>query len=281
MSEPNSHRKRRERRDARKARIIRENPLCYFCGSSSETIDHVPARETFKRGIGPDDIEYAACKRCNHGSSQIEQVVALYIHMADQGTENSSLEQYAKLIRGIQNNSAIFLPDIELSANFKRNAAREWGYKLGAGQTYADAPFAVLPPENREAFRLFARRLTCALYFKHLNAVMPLDHVIATHQIPTTRPDAQRVVQRLGRNMRFWQGSRIQKTDLSDQFSYLWNSIPEEQLFTFVAKFHNSFFVFGCGCRAGSKAEQRHAHWISHREDVPARVARRHVASDV
>ena len=76
---------------------------------------------------------------------QIEQVVALYIHMADQGTENSSLEQYAKLIRGIQNNSAIFLPDIELSANFKRNAAREWGYKLGAGQTYADAPFAVLP----------------------------------------------------------------------------------------------------------------------------------------
>ncbi|MEX7044720.1 hypothetical protein AB2C71_32390, partial [Pseudomonas aeruginosa] len=76
-----------------------------------------------------------------------------------------SREQFAKLARGVRNNNPELLPKMELRANLARQHFREKGLTLAPGEAYGDKPIATLPEGNRAAFELFARRLTCALFY--------------------------------------------------------------------------------------------------------------------
>ncbi|CAN7540025.1 hypothetical protein LJR234_003992 [Mesorhizobium amorphae] len=152
----------------KRERFLAEHPLCFFCSEPVETIDHVPSRQCFYNGVGPEGFEFPACQRCNNSAGPTEQVVAFYLHMANQDTaSDSSIGQFEKLVRGVQNNAPALMPKMDLSANYKRRASKRIGYVRGPGESYADAPIVELPDKNRDAFRVFARHLTCALYYRH------------------------------------------------------------------------------------------------------------------
>ncbi|MBY2951549.1 hypothetical protein [Rhizobium leguminosarum] len=103
----------------RKQRFLDDNPLCFFCGEQSTTVDHVPSRECFRDRVWPEGYEFPACAACNNGAGSLEQVVALYLLMGNHdGAQQTA--QFEKLIAGVWNNAPQFLPKKEISANAKK-----------------------------------------------------------------------------------------------------------------------------------------------------------------
>ncbi len=90
-------------------RFQKEHPLCCFCGGSqaTETIEHAPPKVFFVNKLRPSGLEFPACARCNHGSSQHDQVAALIsLTMGNAFREVPEAERYwSKLLKGVKNNT--------------------------------------------------------------------------------------------------------------------------------------------------------------------------------
>lgn len=250
----------------KKTRFLAEHPMCYFCGANSTTIDHVPSRECFKNRIGPEGFEFPACAECNNGSGQLEQVVALYLHMANHDVKEPPFAQYTRLIGGVANNNANYLPRL-MGANERRRAARAMNYSLRPGETYAEAPIVELPPENAQAFELFERRLTCALFYKHIGKIMPSEVMMRTMHLPFVNQKAEKLLEGIMPNMAILTKTNRQNTDIGEQFAYAWNSKKAEDFFIFVAQFSKSYFVVGIAARPNKETR---GGYRAHSKDIVA-----------
>ena len=175
-------------------RLKASDPICYFCASRpTETEDHVPSRECFRDRIWPDGFTFPACAICNNGAGRMEQVVALYLHMANFDATVSN-DQLQKLLAGVRNNSREMLPNIQRNANLARKHFREKGIQLPRGGTFGDSPIATLPVAHREAMELFGRRLTCAIYYKEVGHPLPIYYYIASGWIPWLEAQSHDVI---------------------------------------------------------------------------------------
>lgn len=140
----------------RLARLAAAHPVCYFCATrSTESEDHVPSRECFRQRVGPEGFSFPACKACNNGAGQLEQVVALYLLMADHSEAGDIGDQLQRLVNGVHNNNPDLLPQVTLRANLARKHFREKKLTLPPGQTYSQSPIATLPPGHGIAFKIF------------------------------------------------------------------------------------------------------------------------------
>lgn len=253
----------------RRKRFREAHPVCYFCAiAPTASEDHVPSRECFKDRVSPEGYVFPACRRCNNSAGKLEQVVALYLMLANHDDEEPSVGQLARLAKGVKNNNPEFMPRVELSANAARRHFRAKGIRLAPGVTYGEVPIAELPAGNRAAFELFARRLVCALYYKEVKRPLPLDHFIATGWLPFADPgsvDFTAKVRELLPQVRLTNRSN---TDIGNQFFYLWGAHSEGALFAMAAQFSKSFFFFGAAVAPafydGSPG------WKPHSEDVAA-----------
>lgn len=251
----------------RKAKFKAEHPTCYFCATNpTETEDHVPSRECFRGRLWPDGYAFPACQGCNHAGGKIEQVVALYLHMFNHDGVEPSHAQFSKLITGVANNTPELLPKVGLSANAVRRHFRDKGIQLAPGMAYGEVPMAELPAGNRTAFELFARRLTCALFYKEVGFPMPLDFAIAVGWLPYADPataDFMLSINGFFPELRMTNRSNV---DIGDQFVYMWGAKPDGRIFGFTAQFAKSFFFFGAA--AGPELDGGTEHWKPHANDV-------------
>lgn len=230
-------------RAERRAEFLALHPICYFCGEPATTFDHVPHRDLFKDRVWPEEYEFPACERCNDSGRKVEQIVALYTRLANFSEDADTVDLQARLT-AVMNNSPEFLPS-EMRANDKRRAMRERGMLKPRGMFLDEIPMMSMPPNYRAPFDLFARRLTCALYYKHMGSVMPLSHTIRTEFFQTASPGVEELVQNLMPSMPGRPEIRRQRTDLGDQFYYIWFQDDTLKQFAFAAGFADSYLFIG------------------------------------
>lgn len=255
-------------KSARLARFKELHPICFFCATSpTETLDHVPSRECFKDKIGPEGLEFPACQRCNHGASQIEQVIALYLPLANHADPKPSEAQVQRLYEGVRNNNPDLLPRLEMNSRAAREFYREKNLKLPLGQTFAETPLLELPEGYAAAFDLFARRLTCALYYREVGSPLPLDHHIAVAWLPCGDPVADEVARKAKGMFSQLNITNRRNTNIGEQFVYMWGYKAEENLFGCISQFGRSFLVLG-GV-VGPNLQSGGERWVLHRKDVP------------
>ncbi|WP_064681201.1 hypothetical protein [Rhizobium bangladeshense] len=232
----------------RKRHFLSENPLCFFCGNESKTIDHVPSRQCFRNRVWPEGYEFPACEACNNGAGPLEQVVALYLLMGNHDGEQQTI-QFQKLIAGVRNNAPRYLPKIDMSANAKKPALTLYNFEHPADEPVANAPIVELPNENRVAFEAFERRLTCALYYMHMGEVMPMTHMIRTYRLQAIQKSADDLIRTAAPMLPNDIKTKRQNTDIGDQFFYNWYGDPSTKMFVFLAQFSLSFIFIGVSCR--------------------------------
>lgn len=248
-------------------RIKAQHPICYFCGvAPTETEDHVPSRECFRRREGPEGFGFPACRECNHSASQMEQAIALYILVANFDGVAPDDTQFAKLVNGVRNNTPALSPRMVRTARAARDFMKRQGIPLRPGQTYAETPLAVLPGGHRQAFDLFGRRLTCALHYKHVGKPLALDHYIRASWLPWSHPSAPGAVEASASLFPNLEKGKRSNTDIGEQFLYRWVWNADEATFGFTAQFSQSVFISGASSPSNPSAAQE---WRLHSSDVP------------
>lgn len=89
-------------------RLFKENPNCCFCAGEipAETVEHAPPKAFFRDKIRLKGLEFPACKRCNNGSSQLDQVASWFaIGSGCLLREDEYFPYWMKLSRGVKNNT--------------------------------------------------------------------------------------------------------------------------------------------------------------------------------
>lgn len=259
-------------RMARLKRFVQKHPTCYFCAAQPTTTkDHVPSRECFRNRVWPHGYEFPACQRCNGAAGKLEQVVALYLLLANHEDQGPERDRLLKLIQGVRNNNPELLPRINLGANDVRRYLRDKNLSLSSGMTHGDVPLAELPIGNRAAFELFARRLTCALYYKEVGTPLPLDHFIATAWLPFADPGSADFTAKAHELFPELTMTNRRNTDIGNQFFYRWGFHSDRTLFGYAAQFAKSFFFFGAS--ALPELYGGTENWKPHSEDVAALAA--------
>ncbi|MGR9169640.1 hypothetical protein [Rhizobium sp. KDH_Rht_773_N] len=231
----------------RRQRFLDSHPLCFFCGKASETIDHIPSRECFRNRVWPEGYEFPACQACNNAAGPLEQVVALYLIMGNHDGEKPT-SQFEKLIAGVRNNSSQFLPKTDMSANAKKRALPLYNFPHPANEPIAKAPIVELPDVNRKAFEAFERRLTCALYYKHMGEILPPTHMIRTFRLQAIQKSADDLIRTAAPMLPNGILTKRQNTDIGSQFFYNWYGDEVTKTFVFLAQFSISFVFIGVAC---------------------------------
>ncbi len=246
-----------------------ENPVCFFCATApTQSEDHVPSRECFRNRVWPEGYAFPACQRCNNAAGRLEQVVALYMLLANHDDEEPVRDQFLRLIKGVRNNNPELMPRVDQGARAARRFFREKGMTLAPGATFGETPVLELPVGNRAAFELFARRLTCALYYKEVGRPLPLDHYIAAAWIPFADPAAPNFAEKAKELFPGVRMTNRSNTNIGEQIVYLWGFHPEETLFGFAAQFTKSYFFFGCA--VAPELYGGTENWKPHSADVEA-----------
>lgn len=255
----------------RMKRMKVEHPTCYFCGvRDTETEDHVPSRECFRGRVGPEGFSFPACRVCNNSAGQIEQVVALYLHLANHDEIPTPVEQLRRLASGVHNNNRDLLPIVEINAKLARKHFRVKGLVRPAGQAFGETPIATLPHGHCAAMDTFGRRLIAALFYKELGYPIPLDFYMATIWLPWTESSSSRGVIDaidLFPEMRL---TNRRNTDIGDQFTYKWGAHEDGSVFGFVAQFSKSYFFIGAAAAPNlhPQGDAVHEQWRVHHSDI-------------
>ncbi|TCM19045.1 hypothetical protein EDF56_104582 [Novosphingobium sp. PhB165] len=255
------------RKKQKMERFKTEHPTCYFCASNpTESEDHVPSRECFRGRVGPEGFSFPACKRCNNSAGNLEQVVALYLLLADQSNRDIDLAQLGRLVLGVKNNNPTLMPNVTQDV---REARRHFASKqmvLAPGLTYSEVSLLQLPAEMTKPMELFTRRLTCALYYKEIGSPLPLEFDIGTAWLPIADPKSVEVAQAAMELFPDLRTTNRRNTDIGDQFTYVWGHRADSGLFGFTAQVAGAFLVFGA-CVPQGMADSV-VRWKSHRVDV-------------
>jgi len=145
--------------------------------------------------------------------------------------------------------------------------------KLPPGQAFGTLPLATLPPGHSNAFELFGRRLTCAIFYKEVGRPLPLDFYIAAGWIAWAEVAAGRInIVEIASEMfpSLTIGNR-RNTDIGDQFSYRWGAHPDSSIFGFVAQISKSFFFLGAAVAPAlyHASNEKAQGWKEHVTDLP------------
>jgi len=102
----------------KKRRLVsfkKKHPFCCLCGGEipTQTIEHAPPKIMFWDKQRWPGLEVPACQRCNHGSSQSDQLAAFYAiaqspDFYGTDTNEDRIKFFDKLGRGCQNNISEF-----------------------------------------------------------------------------------------------------------------------------------------------------------------------------
>ncbi|MBY2949488.1 hypothetical protein [Rhizobium leguminosarum] len=112
----------------------------------------------------------------------------------------------------------------------------------------ANAPIVELPEGNRTAFEAFERRLTCALYYKHMQEVMPTSHMMRTFRLQAIQKSADDLIRTAAPMLPNGVVTKRQNTDIGDQFFYNWYADQATKTFVFLSQFSQSFVFIGVAC---------------------------------
>jgi hypothetical protein len=231
-----------------KARFIVRHPRCCFCGGKAltEERDEQPPMTFFVERKWPKGYQFPACATCNR-RSRLDDLVLGYVgrffnpdesHIRDRDLE--------RILYGIRNNLPELLPDLNPSTNEKRRALRAMGIEKPQGVTYADLPMVGMSERVFEHVRSALRKLTCALFYKHIDRILPPDGaLISAAEFNLAIADSKLAEELLPR-LQHPTITRWNSEDISDQFCYRWTYDSALRAFVFLGLFAGAFVGLGC-----------------------------------
>jgi len=228
---------------SRKARFLKEHPLCCFCGGTrtATTLDHVPPKACFPRGFCPEEFEFPSCSLCNNGTSKHDTIFGLYSMLLDFNEDNrthADRERLEKLRDEIARRYPDALPD---------PASREPIYR--AGHIITPSPVAIsvsTKPAVNEAMKTIGEKLAHALYYREMKRIITSDHrfFASTYQLQRAgTEDLTAFFKRLLPDLRIGRRSNIKK--YGNRFAYMSGCKPKEDLFLFAAQFGYGLVCWG------------------------------------
>lgn len=229
----------------RREMFLAQHPVCCFCGGQepATTIDHVPLRAAFVGNVGPEGFEFPACEACNSGTSDTEQVFALYARIFDRNDDNYDRPHIAKLIQGVRNNYPDMIPEVNLRANEKRRILRQWGWGRPGNDFLENVGLAALPKTAARHMEANTAKLLAALYYRHQQLALTREEGVFVGWSQQGLPGVDEAQATLFEGLpELVIGERV-NTDIGDQFAYRWGINPSQQLFGFAAGFGAGLFL--------------------------------------
>lgn len=230
-----------------KRRFLAAHPYCCFCGgmAATEGPDHVPSRALFDGRQWPEGFEFPACFECNQASRFDEQIVAMLsrIHSATEPTDRDLLE-VQESIRAVAANDPEVLREMKMTpAQYERAATsyRLDRYRFPDGEL----PILAVGPRIHAAIENVARKLFCALFYKHTSRILPVTGGIAYRWFTNMQIEADHIPRELDPLLKNFPVLQRANTKLDDQFFYRWVTADEKSIAVFLAFFRRSFAILG------------------------------------
>lgn len=236
----------------RRQQFFAINPTCIFCGGAepATTIEHCPPKAMFDQKMWPEGYEFAACAKCNNGTSDQDLIIAWMarIDYTDLSAEGDL--QTAGLLKAVHRQHPKLMKQLLPSAVEAKRTNRELGITPAPGKTHAEAGVVNITPEMKSAVHTFSKKLTKAVYRMHTQNIFPSDGCLmlgwftnvefvresgfipfsVMNEIAGVTP----VIERSGKS-------------LDNRFRYKFSVTGDSKLFALQAMFGNSFglVVFG------------------------------------
>jgi hypothetical protein len=233
----------------RKKEFLAEHLYCCFCGGTrlAEEPDHVPPRVLFDGRRWPEGFEFPACVRCNRATRHDEQIVAMLVRLYPDATTPAGMAEVDERFRAVAHNYPEVLAEMRPTAEQIQSAVEKYKIQLEAGQSIADLPvLSVKGPIVNRAIENFARKLFCALFYKHLGTALPSEGGIAV----TWYSNIQIFNEEIPRSIAdvlvgFPDTIERARTNLGNQFFYRWGINPNKEAAGFLAFFREAFALIG------------------------------------
>ena len=211
-------------------------PCIFCCGSKqSDSIEHAPPVVLFLGRDRPRGLEFSACKRCNLGSSQRDQVAAcLAIIARDAASNENHGEEIAKLLRAINRNNPEVLQYFEDTGK-----SDEVTISVNGRESVR-----YLVPMNRRVFRdwlnPWAAKQACALWFQETDAIIDQNQRILITWIMPDEFHRVGVHEKILETLPTYESMKMGKRDYSNQFAYHFAVNSKENLGGFFVILQNS-----------------------------------------
>ena len=229
-------------------KFLAQHPLCCFCGGETPSAepDHVPSRVFFESRQWPEGFEFPACVRCNRATRHDEQVVAMLSWIYPDPTTEKGKTEVEERIRAVAHNYPAVIDEMRPSVHQVRNAMKKYGLKAAPGQSLADLPLlAANGPLVNAAVENFARKLFCALYYKHTYRILPSSGGIAVRWFSNLQIEGEEIPRSIAPVLTGFPKLERARTKLDDQFFYRWGVADTKVVAAFLAFFRRSFAIVG------------------------------------
>ena len=209
---------------------MKRNQSCYWCGSESESHDHVPPKSFFPKNRRVDLIKVPACKKHNEELSKLDEKFRLYFQMSAES--KIALEEFTnKSLRGLKRKEATGL----------RKALAKSAVPM------------ILNGRKTTAFRVdtvemnaFSEKILRGLYFHHYREIF--DGVVnsACSHIHSVDFDISAVIEMF---LEFRQDLKKGSTKNEEVFKYECGRITENGItaFAMICTFYETVTIFGLG----------------------------------
>lgn len=232
----------------RKKAFLAHHRYCCFCGGDTQSAepDHVPSRVFFDSRQWPEGYDFPACVRCNRATRHDEQVVAMLSRIYPDPTTEEGKAEVAERIRAVADNYPAVIKEMQPSARQLRNAVKKYGLKPKPGKALANLPLlSVKGPLVNASVENFARKLFCALYYKHTDRILPSGGGVAVRWFSNLQIEGDEIPRSIAPVLPEFPKLERAKTDLEDQFFYRWGVADTKDVAAFLAFFRRSFAIVG------------------------------------
>lgn len=239
-----------KRKSNRLKQFILKHPYCCFCGGTNvtETIDHIPSRQTFRLKRRPAGLEFPACERCNKSTSTHELVAAWMARAYPDPKNEIDKKELQKIMRAIDKNRYGIFQEMIPS----------WQQRYDYDQfTHQDKPkgggaLNVSGPLLNESIQKFGAKLCLALHYYHRKKIVPLEGGVAIRWYTNWEKITGKLPQEMMKIFTNVNTLSQGRWSVRDQFEYSFALPEDSNMSAFFTTFNQSFAVLG---------------WVQHEHD--------------
>lgn len=216
--------------------LLADDPVCIYCTSKSETVEHMPPVIMFTRRHRPKGLEFACCEACNGGTKHADLLAACVGRSMLQGSGEAETEDLQEIFRGLRNNVPGILEEMRPSGDQLAIAGREL-----PGQKVLN----IGGPLVRGFMQQFAVKLTFALYREISGRPVPESGGVLAKWFTNYEDRTGRVPREVFENLMPPRSLKQGSFEVSDQFAYSFEVSPDGGFARIVATFRYAFAVVG------------------------------------
>src|SRR5262245_2468298 len=224
----------------RKQKFLVQHPICCFCGGTTPSAepDHVPSRVFFDSRQWPEGFEFPACVASNRATRHDEQVVAMLSRIYPDATTPEGIAEVQERFRAVSRNYPGVLEEMRPTLQDLRTAETKYGIRTAPGQSNSELPvLSVKGPLVSAAVENFARKLFCALYYRHTLTVLPTAGGIAVKWWTNLQIEAEAIPRQLASSLPGMPSLERARTNLDEQFFYRFGVSETKSTAGFLAFF--------------------------------------------